>query len=71
MKGKPCDIPAPKLAYTVPEAACLISISRSRLYESIMEGRGPEVTKVGARTLITHNALEAWLLKANIQRTAA
>jgi excisionase family DNA binding protein len=50
-----------KLAYSVPESAKLIGISRAKLYEEIAAGTGPRVVKIGRRTLITIAALNEWL----------
>lgn len=52
--------PATKLAYSIPEAAAALSISRSALYELIRAGSIPR-TKIGTRSVIRHAALEAFL----------
>ena len=50
----------PKLAYTILDVCRTASIGRTRLYSEISEGRLRAV-KVGRRTLIRTEDLEAWL----------
>jgi hypothetical protein len=52
---------APKpLAYSVKQVLDLVPISRAQLYVEIAAGKLIP-TKIGARTLFTPQALEAWL----------
>jgi excisionase family DNA binding protein len=48
------------LAYSIPDAAARIGISRSNLYEQIRVGEIPTI-KIGARTLIGDDDLRAFL----------
>jgi hypothetical protein len=48
------------LAYSVKQVLDLVPISRAQLYVEIAAGK-LTVTKIGARTLFTPQALEAWL----------
>lgn len=50
----------PALAYSVEDAAILVDSSRSQLYEDIRDQRLVAI-KNGARTLIRHEALVAYL----------
>jgi len=50
------------LAYSMPDAAKQVGISRTQLYRCVKEGRGPRITRIGGRTLILCRDLEAWLL---------
>ena len=58
------------LAYSVPEAARLCGISRAFLYSEIKKGRGPKLTKIGRRSLISHEALIAWLAELEVRHAA-
>jgi excisionase family DNA binding protein len=49
-----------KLAYRIDEAVEITGLGRTTLYREIANGR-LEVVKVGARTLITRAALEAYI----------
>lgn len=49
-----------KLAYSVKEAASGLSIGKSTIWAAIKDGKLPSV-KIGHRTLITAEALRAWL----------
>lgn len=49
-----------RLAYTVEEAARIVGVSRSLLYEEIRDGRLP-VRKLRSRTLVRRLDLAAWL----------
>lgn len=60
----------PPLAYTVPEAVATTKIGRSLLYEEIKAGR-LSVIKIGRRTLIRHEALSDWLMRAERESSAA
>lgn len=48
------------LAYRIEDAAAVIGISRSTLFEYIKDGRIPS-RKIGASTVIHHRDLEAFL----------
>jgi excisionase family DNA binding protein len=48
------------LAYSVKQVLELVPISRGHLYDEIAAGNLTP-TKIGARTLFTPQALEAWL----------
>lgn len=52
-----------KVAYSIPEAAAAASFSRAGLYREIAAGRLGRI-KIGKRTLITAEALRAWLARA-------
>lgn len=54
------SISTDRLAYRVRDAAQLLSISRSRLYELIAEGK-IRVLKDGARTLVRRSELVNYL----------
>ena len=58
------EMPAPAanhpLAYCVEDAAAMIGISRSTMYEFVKDGRIP-ARKIGTRTVIRHCDLEAFL----------
>jgi hypothetical protein len=54
------------LAYTVKQVLERVPISRSELYKEIGAGR-LIVTKIGARTLFTPQALENWLAAGAVQ----
>uniref|UniRef100_B0T6I6 DNA binding domain protein, excisionase family n=1 Tax=Caulobacter sp. (strain K31) TaxID=366602 RepID=B0T6I6_CAUSK len=51
---------ADRLAYRVREAAQVLAISRSRFYQLVAEGE-IRVLKAGARTLVRHSELVAYL----------
>jgi hypothetical protein len=57
---RPCAPIPTKLAYSIDEMRCLFGISRSLLYKLLQQGDGPKTLKVGARTLISHDAAYAW-----------
>jgi excisionase family DNA binding protein len=57
-RGADADTSA--LAYSIPNAAARIGISRSNLYEQIRVGEIPTI-KIGARTLIGDDDLRAFL----------
>jgi hypothetical protein len=50
-----------KLAFSVEEAAKVCGLSRAFIYAEWKAGRGPKKYKAGYRTLITAEALIAWL----------
>jgi excisionase family DNA binding protein len=58
------------LAYSIPEAAARIGLSRSRLYELIGAGE-IAVIKVGARTLIAEDDLRVFLHRHRVEITRA
>ncbi len=69
MIDQPNVEPTPaKRAYSIPEVCEQASIGRTRLYTEIKEGR-LRVVKVGRRTLIRAEDMDAWLgsLGANPQ----
>jgi predicted DNA-binding transcriptional regulator AlpA len=49
-----------KNAYDIIEFCHLHSISRSGFYNSLKNGTGPRVMRVGSRVLISKEAAEAW-----------
>ena len=60
-----------KLAYTIPEAAEAVGLSRSMLYEQLSRGKLRAV-KCGGRTLLQRIELERWLRslpQADLDRT--
>jgi excisionase family DNA binding protein len=54
------------LAYTIKQVLDRVPISRGHLYNEIAAGR-LIATKIGARTLFTPQALEAWLAAGAVQ----
>lgn len=46
--------------FSVAEFCRAHSISRGTFYALLKEGRGPTISKVGRRTLISAEAAEAW-----------
>lgn len=50
----------PKTAYSILETCQTTSLGRSRIYQEIAAGK-LAIVKVGRRTLITAEALRAWL----------
>jgi excisionase family DNA binding protein len=58
------DIPdpaLPRLAYTVDEACAVARIRRDLFYALLSRGEGPRTFKLGAKRLVRHEALVAWL----------
>ena len=51
------------LVYTIQEAAILLNLGRSSMYQAVRNGSIPSV-KLGRRLLIPRAALEQFLLKA-------
>lgn len=49
------------LSFTLYEAAEVAGVSRSLIYKTIGEGRGPRFRKAGNRTILLKEDLEAWL----------
>ena len=54
------DVVSVKPIYSVREVCGLFGISRALFYKLRQEGRGPAVIKLGKRTLISNEALQAW-----------
>lgn len=48
---------------TIPAFAAEHSISRSLLYKLLAEGRGPKITRIRGRTLISAEAARDWRLQ--------
>ena len=61
--GGPAAPPVQKLAYTVPEVAVALGISKSTVWKYRFEGR-LEAFKLGGRTLIKAEALQAFIAEA-------
>lgn len=59
-----------QLAYTVKDAVKITGMSRSRLYEELKAGH-LIAKKMGRRTLIPHESIEAWLNNLDNYPTAA
>lgn len=59
---KPTNDHTPKLAFTVQEAARLLSLSRSHVYELIQSGKIDSI-KIGRSRRITANQLELYLTR--------
>lgn len=53
-------LPSEKLAYSIKEAASALGIGRTTIWRAIRDGKLPAV-KLGNRTLIRTEALQAWL----------
>ena len=56
-----------KIAYSVKEAAKLLGVSRAWLYHLWAGGVGPPRYKIGARTLVPVDGLEAWLKRHEVE----
>lgn len=54
--------PSQKLAYTVPEVASLLSLSRSHVYELIHAGK-IDTIKIGRARRITAKQLEMFVIR--------
>jgi len=52
----------PRLLHPVTSAAHVIGLSRSSLYKEIQAGH-IGIVKVGSRTLVPHDELEAWVAR--------
>jgi len=59
-----------QLAYSVKDAVKITGMSRSRLYEELKAGN-LVAKKIGRRTLIPHESIEAWLENLDNYPTAA
>ncbi|MDR6216234.1 hypothetical protein [Paracidovorax wautersii] len=57
-----------KSAYSVEEFCMLHGIGRTFFYDLLKNGRGPEIMKVGRRTLISRGAAEHWCSKMELAR---
>jgi hypothetical protein len=58
--AKPAPIRGPPLAMSIREFCALHGISEDMFYKMKRDGWGPATMKVGSRTLISHEAAEAW-----------
>jgi excisionase family DNA binding protein len=58
-----------RLAVTITEAVRVTAIGRTKLYEFIKEGRLP-IVKVGAKTLVRIDALDALLKSLEVSNAA-
>lgn len=54
------NISRPKLTYSVPEAAKILGVSASRMYE-VVKIQGFPTIKVGKRLLVSVKGLERWI----------
>jgi excisionase family DNA binding protein len=61
--SKPAALTGEKLAYTIPQAAALSSISRATIYREMETGALASI-KVRKRRLVTAEALKRWLKNA-------
>ena len=59
-----------KLTYSVPEAAEILGISKSRMYE-LTRSEGFPSLKIGKRILVPINGLERWVEKQAASAMAA
>lgn len=50
----------PKLTYTVPEAAKMLGVSTSKMYE-VVRAKGFPTIKIGGRLLVSAKGLERWI----------
>lgn len=50
----------PKLTYSVPEAAKILGVSASKMYE-VVKIQGFPTIKVGSRLLVSAKGLENWI----------
>ena len=55
------EVTAPRLAYSVSEAAKVIGVGKTKLLELMRAGDGPRSFKLGRRRLIEHDVLAEWL----------
>ncbi|MGD9967469.1 MAG: helix-turn-helix domain-containing protein [Hyphomonadaceae bacterium] len=60
------SLPSAKLAYGIKEAATALGVSKTTIWRAMKEGKLPAV-KVGNRTLIKTEALQAWF-SASVSR---
>jgi len=65
LPGAPDPIPRPvsdlPLVLRITEAADLLGISRSKMYELVMSGKLPGVIRIGRSVRVHRPALEPWL----------
>lgn len=59
-----------KLTYSVPEAAEILGISKSRMYELVRSDGFPSL-KIGKRILVSIKGLEHWVEKQAVSAMAA
>lgn len=52
---------APRLLYTVPDAAAQLSVSERKMRELIKDDNGVDSVLVGRRRLVTHEALVEYI----------
>lgn len=50
----------PKLTYSVPEAAKVLGVSTSKMYEVVRIKNFPTI-KIGGRLLVSAKGLESWI----------
>ena len=55
------DFHPQKLAWSIPELALSLGVGRSTIYRLIQLGRGPKLTKIGARTVVLAEDATTWL----------
>lgn len=60
-----------RISFTIAELAVLTGIGRSTYYALWKRGAGPARIKVGKRTLITREALTAWIASLEAVGTAS
>ena len=53
--------------YTIPEACQIARIGRAFLYKEWKAKRGPARTKIGRRTFVNAEALDAWLRSCEVE----
>ncbi len=53
----------PRLLYSIKEFCKMCGFSRSFLYKLISQGIGPEILKIGNRSMITPENAKMWLLR--------
>jgi len=61
-------LPSEKLAYSIKEAATALSIGRTTIWRAIKDGK-LTANKLGHRTLIPTEALQAWLRGQPLKRS--
>jgi predicted DNA-binding transcriptional regulator AlpA len=49
-----------QMMYTISEFCTAHRISRSLFYQLLRQGRGPRITRIGARVLIARLAADEW-----------
>lgn len=54
-----------KRGYSIEEFCDLLNMGKTTYYSLMKEGNGPEIKKIGRRTLITIEAVEQWLNSRN------